>query len=118
MKFGMFYLADFLETIIVACLVTTLFLGGWQVPYLMPDGFHFPWGAALPVSSWTYVVLGVGSFSIKVLVFCWLFMQIRWTLPRFRYDQLMVLGWKGLFPIAVANVLVTALALVLFGGRS
>ena len=45
MKFGMFFLADFLETIMVACLVTTLFLGGWQVPYLMPDGFHFPWGA-------------------------------------------------------------------------
>ena len=51
MKFGMFFLADFLETIMVACLATTLFLGGWQVPYLMPDGFHFPWGATLPVSS-------------------------------------------------------------------
>ena len=117
MKFGMFYLADFLETIMVACLVTTLFLGGWQVPYLMPDGFHFPWGATLPVSSWTYVLLGAGSFSIKVLIFCWLFMQIRWTLPRLRYDQLMVLGWKGLFPIAVTNVLVTALALTFFDGR-
>ena len=115
MKFGMFYLADFLETIMVACLVTTLFLGGWQVPYLMRDGFHFPWGAVLPVSSWLYVVAGVGSFSIKVLVFCWLFMQIRWTLPRFRYDQLMALGWKGLFPIAVANVLVTAVALAFLG---
>ncbi len=118
MKFGMFYLADFLETIMVACLVTTLFLGGWQVPYLMPDGFHFPWGATLPVSSWIYVLLGVASFSVKVLVFCWLFMQIRWTLPRFRYDQLMTLGWKGLFPIAVVNVLVTALVLTFFGGRS
>ena len=51
MKFGMFYLADFLETILVACLATTLFFGGWQVPYLMPDGFHFPWGATLPLSS-------------------------------------------------------------------
>jgi NADH-quinone oxidoreductase subunit H len=117
MKFGMFFLADFLETIMVACLVTTLFLGGWQVPYLMPDGFHLPWGTTLPVSSWIYVLLGVMSFSVKVLVFCWLFMQIRWTLPRFRYDQLMTLGWKGLFPIAVANVLVTALALTFFGGR-
>ena len=118
MKFGMFFLADFLETIMVACLVTTLFLGGWQIPYLLPDGFHFPWGATLAVSSWLYVVLGVASFSIKVLVFCWLFMQIRWTLPRFRYDQLMALGWKGLFPIAVANVLVTAVVLAFLDGSS
>ncbi len=111
MKFGMFFLADFLETILVACLTTTLFFGGWQVPYLMPDGFHFPWGTTLALSQWTYVLLGVASFSIKVLVFCWLFMQIRWTLPRFRYDQLMRLGWLGLFPISVANVFVTALVL-------
>ena len=118
MKFGMFYLADFLETILVACLATTLFFGGWQVPYLMPDGFHFPWQATLPISHWTYVLLGVASFSIKVVVFCVLFMQIRWTLPRFRYDQLMRLGWLGLFPISVANVLVTASVLAFFGDGS
>jgi len=111
MKFGMFFLSDFLETIMVACLATTLFFGGWQIPYLMPDGFHFPWGATLPVSQWIYVLLGVASFSTKVVLFCVLFMQIRWTLPRFRYDQLMRLGWLGLFPIAVVNLLVTALAL-------
>ena len=114
MKFGMFFLADFLETILVACLATTLFFGGWQVPYLMPDGFHFPWGTALPVSQWIYVLLGIASFSIKVVLFCLLFMQIRWTLPRFRYDQLMRLGWLGLFPISVINVLVTALVLTFF----
>ena len=114
MKFGMFFLADFLETILVACLATTLFFGGWQVPYLTPYGFHFPWGAALPVSQWIYVLVGVASFSIKVVVFCLLFMQIRWTLPRFRYDQLMRLGWLGLFPISVINVLVTALVLAFF----
>src|SRR6266571_1457193 len=108
MKFGMFFLADFLETILVACLAATLFFGGWQVPYLTPDGFHFPWGTTIAVSQWIYVLLGVGSFSIKVVAFCLLFMQIRWTLPRFRYDQLMRLGWLGLFPISVANVLVTA----------
>jgi NADH-quinone oxidoreductase subunit H len=118
MKFGMFFLTDFLETILVACLATTLFFGGWQVPYLMPDGFHFPWGATLPVSQWIYVLLGVGSFSFKVLAFCWLFMQLRWTLPRFRYDQLMRLGWMGLFPISVANILATASVLVFFGGGS
>jgi NADH-quinone oxidoreductase subunit H len=115
MKFGMFYLADFLETIVVASLATTLFFGGWQVPYLMPDGFHFPWGAQLAVPNWLYVLLGVASFSVKGLTFCFLFMQLRWTLPRFRYDQLMSLGWKGLFPIAVANVVVTAVVLLFLG---
>jgi NADH-quinone oxidoreductase subunit H len=115
MKFGMFYLADFLETILVACLATTLFFGGWQVPYLAPDGFHFPWGAEVLIPSWLYVVSGIASFSIKVIFFCVLFMQVRWTLPRFRYDQLMRLGWLGLFPIAVVNVLVTAVILLIFG---
>ena len=115
MKFGMFFLTDFLETILVASLTTTLFFGGWQVPYLMPDGFHFPWGGVLLVPNLVYVLLGVASFSIKVILFCFLFMQLRWTLPRFRYDQLMSLGWKGLFPIAVVNVVVTAVVLVFFG---
>jgi NADH-quinone oxidoreductase subunit H len=105
MKFGMFFLTDFLETIMVACLATTLFFGGWQVPFLTADD----------VSNWLYVLLGVMSFSIKVVVFCFVFMQIRWTLPRFRYDQLMTLGWKGLFPIAVVNVVVTAVVLIFIG---
>ena len=113
MKFGMFFLTDFLETIVVACFATTLFFGGWQVPFLMPDGFHFPWGAELLMSNWLYALLGFASFSIKSLIFMFVFMQLRWTLPRFRYDQLMGLGWKGLFPIAVANVVVTAVVLVL-----
>src|SRR5437870_6075396 len=73
MKFGMFFLTDFLETIMVACLATTLFFGGWQVPYLMRDGFHFPWGTILSVSQWTYVLLGVSSFAINVLVLCFVF---------------------------------------------
>ena len=73
-----------------------------------------PWLNENAVSNWVYVLLGVMSFSIKVLVFCFVFMQIRWTLPRFRYDQLMNLGWKGLFPIAVVNVVVTAIVLVVF----
>jgi NADH-quinone oxidoreductase subunit H len=114
MKFGMFFLTDFLETIVVASLSTTLFFGGWQIPFLRPDGFHFPWGSVLLVPHLVYVLLGVASFSIKGLIFCFVFMQLRWTLPRFRYDQLMSLGWKGLFPIAVANVVVTAVVLVFF----
>lgn len=117
MKFGMFYLTDFLETILVASLATTLFFGGWQIPYLLPDGFHFPWGWTFPMSQWTYVLLGVASFSAKVLIFCVVFMQLRWTLPRFRYDQLMRLGWLGLFPISVANILVTASILAWVNAR-
>ena len=113
MKFGMFFLTDFIETVMVACLATTLFLGGWQVPYLLTDGFHFPWGAVVSVVPIVYTLLGVLSFSLKVIIFCFLFMTIRWTLPRFRYDQLMHLGWKILFPISLANVLVTGAALAL-----
>jgi NADH-quinone oxidoreductase subunit H len=117
MKFGMFYLTDFLETILVASLATTLFFGGWQVPFLFPGGFHFPWGVTVPIGQWTYVLLGVASFSAKVLIFCVVFMQVRWTLPRFRYDQLMRLGWLGLFPISVANILVTASVLAWVNAR-
>ncbi|MFP6672090.1 MAG: complex I subunit 1 family protein [Pirellulaceae bacterium] len=129
MKFGMFLFTDFLETIMVACLATTLFFGGWQVPFLVtynPDTldflatpyFRFPWGEVPLVSNWMYVLLGIASFVTKVVIFCWVFMQLRWTLPRFRYDQLMTLGWKGLFPIAVANVVVTAVVILIFEGVS
>ena len=116
MKFGMFFLTDFLETIVVAALATTLFFGGWQVPFLLADGFHFPWGAEILVSNWVYALLGVASFSFKSFVFLFVFMQLRWTLPRFRYDQLMGLGWKVLFPIAVVNVIVTAVVMLLLEG--
>jgi NADH-quinone oxidoreductase subunit H len=112
MKFGMFFLTDLVETVLVACLMTTFFLGGWQVPYLSPDGFHFPWGAHVPVAHGLYILLGVMSFMFKVALFNFLFMQIRWTLPRFRYDQLMHLGWKILFPASLVNTLITSLAVV------
>ncbi len=108
MKFGMFFFTDYLETIMIACLATTLFLGGWQVPYLMENGFHFPWKTIINLAPLTVSILQILSFIIKVLFFCWLFMAIRWTLPRFRYDQLLRLGWHYMFPIALANVFVTA----------
>jgi NADH-quinone oxidoreductase subunit H len=114
MKFGMFYFTDFLETIMIASLATTLFFGGWQVPYLMWDGFHFPWGAVVLLPNLAVAVLQILSFTIKVIIFCWLFMTIRWTLPRFRYDQLMDLGWKAIFPLSLANLGLTALVLLFF----
>ncbi|HEX9444701.1 MAG TPA: NADH-quinone oxidoreductase subunit H, partial [Candidatus Binatia bacterium] len=92
---------------------TTLFFGGWQVPYLMRDGFHFPWGGALALAPLGVTLLQVAAFTAKVVFFCWLQILLRWTLPRFRYDQVMRLGWKMLLPAALANVFVTAVWIVL-----
>jgi len=108
-KQATFMLVDFLESIIVAGLITTLFFGGWQVPFLERDGLHFPWGGFYPLPSLLVSLTQVGAFTIKVAFFCWLQIMIRWTLPRFRYDQLMNLGWKILLPLALVNVMVTAL---------
>jgi NADH-quinone oxidoreductase subunit H len=113
MKFGAFFMTDFIETILIAALLATLFFGGWQVPYLQPDGFHFPWGQAIGLSQMTVTLLQVVSFALKVFVFCWFLLLIRWTLPRFRYDQLMHLGWKVLLPLSVLNIFITGLILLL-----
>ncbi len=108
----MFFAAEFAEMVTAAALITTLFFGGWQVPYLMGDGFHFPWGATLPLSHLAVVFLQAGAFTIKVFFFSWLFILLRWTLPRFRYDQVMRLGWKMLFPLSLANLVATAVIIV------
>jgi NADH-quinone oxidoreductase subunit H len=112
MKFGMFAMADFLETVVVAGMTTTLFLGGWQVPYLGPEGFHFPWGATLALPHLAVVLLQVGAFTVKVGLMIFVLMLIRWTLPRFRYDQAMRLGWLGLFPLSILNIVLTGLILL------
>ncbi len=112
MKFGMFMMADFVETVVIAGMATTLFLGGWQVPYLEAGGFSFPWGGELPLPRLAVALLQVGAFILKVSVMCWFLMLIRWTLPRFRYDQAMRLGWLGLFPLSILNVAVTGVVLV------
>ena len=113
MKFGMFFLADLVETLMVAALMATLFLGGWQVPYLHPDGFYFPWGGHMALSNFPVVILGVVAFFIKVSFFIWALMAVRWTLPRFRYDQLMNLGWKILLPASLINIAITAVVITL-----
>jgi NADH-quinone oxidoreductase subunit H len=116
MKFGMFLMADLLETIVIAGMTTALFLGGWQVPYLYADGFRFPWGGALVLPVGLVVLLQVAAFVVKVSVMIFFLMLIRWTLPRFRYDQAMRLGWLGLFPLAILNIVLTGLVLMLLGG--
>ncbi|MEJ2247160.1 MAG: NADH-quinone oxidoreductase subunit H, partial [Acidobacteriota bacterium] len=113
MKFGAFFMTDFVETILIATLIATLFFGGWQVPYLQSDGFHLPGGTFIALQAVIVTLLQVAALAVKVVFFCWFLLVIRWTLPRFRYDQLMRLGWKIMLPIAVLNIFVTALILVL-----
>ena len=115
MKHLMFFMTDFVEVIIVAGLATTLFFGGWQVPFLARDGFHFPGGATLLLPNLVVAILQIISFSVKVLFFCWLQIMIRWTLPRFRYDQLMRLGWIAMMPIGFLNAIVTAMVILAWG---
>ncbi len=112
MKFGVFMLTDFIETVLVAALVTTLFFGGWQVPFLLADGFHFPGGLHLELGGLTVSLLQVLAYGIKVFFFCWFLLLVRWTLPRFRYDQLMRLGWKMMFPLSILNLIATSLVVL------
>src|SRR6202008_2508818 len=117
MKFGMFAMADFLETVVIAGMTTSLFLGGWQVPDLGADGFRLPWGWSWELPHLVVVLLQVGAFAVKVCGMIFFMMLIRWTLPRFRYDQAMRLGWFGLFPLSIANIVVTGFLLLLWGAR-
>ncbi len=96
MKFGMFLMTDFFESIVVCGLITTLFLGGWAIPFLDLPAMGLLGGALMLV-----------SFTTKVMLLLFLLMQIRWTLPRFRFDQLLDLGWKNLLPLSLLNFLAT-----------
>jgi len=113
LKWGLFMMTDFMEIIIVSTLLTTLFFGGWQVPWLASDGFHFPWGGGLMLPHLVVVLLQVAAFNIKVIFFCWLQILIRWTYPRFRYDQVMDLGWKLLVPLSLVNIIGTGIIMII-----
>ncbi len=111
LKWGLFMMTDGMEIIVVSALVTTLFFGGWQVPWLVADGFHWPWGGEWLLPHWVVVLLQVAAFNLKVIFFCWLQVLIRWTYPRFRYDQLMDLGWKLLIPLSLVNIVGTGIVM-------
>jgi len=111
-KFLMFFAGEFAEIVTAAGLMTTLFFGGWQFPYLLRDGFHFPWGSVWLLQQWAVALIQVATFTVKVIFFCWLQISLRWTVPRFRYDQIMRLGWKMLLPLALLNVAITAVVIV------
>jgi NADH-quinone oxidoreductase subunit H len=103
MKFAMFYLAEYANTFVSSALITTLFLGGWQVPFI-----H-----SLGLSDFWISIIQVLGFLTKTIILVAFFIVIRWTIPRFRYDQLMNLGWKFMLPITILNLLITGLLILL-----
>jgi NADH-quinone oxidoreductase subunit H len=112
LKFGLFMIAEFVEVVVFAGVFTCLFFGG----------YHLPWGEDWlfrKVNEWHHPgLLGLIqfiTFITKVVFFCWLSLTVRWTFPRFRYDQVMNLGWKILLPLSLANVIITGCVMLAWG---
>jgi NADH-quinone oxidoreductase subunit H len=101
MKFAMFFLGEYIAMITMSALLVSLFLGGWDPGFELPDTLM---GTAISVL----------TFVFKVLVILFVYIWVRWTLPRFRYDQLMRLGWKVLIPLALINIVLTAIGIAIF----
>ncbi|HEX5066668.1 MAG TPA: complex I subunit 1 family protein [Myxococcota bacterium] len=118
MRFGLFFMSEFIEVVVIAGLVATLFLGGWALPWLSQETivgtvsrlFNPEFATGL------CAILHFTTFMLKVVFMIWLQMALRWTLPRFRYDQVMDLCWKILLPLSIANILVTGFVLLLVRG--
>ena len=100
MKFAAYMMSEYINMVTASALLVTLYLGGWSLP-----GVH--------LSGWPGLLVSVAVFGAKVSCLLWLFVWVRWSLPRFRYDQLMQLGWKGLLPLATANLVWVAVAIVM-----
>jgi len=110
MTFGMFMLGEYAAMVASSAFLSTLFLGGYNIPFLSEEAlrsFFLDQGLSLTLSSAATALLQFGCLVTKVFFFMWVFVWVRWTLPRFRYDQLMSLGWKLLLPIGIANAIVT-----------
>jgi NADH-quinone oxidoreductase subunit H len=101
MKFAMFFLGEYCNMLTASVMITLLFLGGWNVPFLQ----------SMQMDQFTKEVIQIVGFSLKVVFLMFFFVWVRWTLPRFRYDQLMHFGWKTLIPLALANVIITAIVM-------
>ncbi|HNQ88776.1 MAG TPA: NADH-quinone oxidoreductase subunit NuoH [Verrucomicrobiota bacterium] len=99
MKFALFFMGEYAAMIAASAMIVTLFFGGWTLPW---------WGLDQPAATLGVGLLHLGIFLAKLVAFLLLFIWVRWMWPRFRFDQLMSLGWKRLVPLALANILVTA----------
>jgi len=108
MSFGIFMLGEFIEVTVFSALFVVLFLGGWQLPWVLGAHSLNLGFASIELASWAHALVGMLVFLVKVMLVSMFHLQLRWTLPRFRYDQVMRLGWKQLLPLALANIVVTA----------
>jgi NADH-quinone oxidoreductase subunit H len=106
MKLGFYLFAEYINMIMSSALMATMYFGGCDVPFVDDTALQAAWG------NWA-TLCQVGTLLLKITIFIFVFMWIRWTIPRFRYDQLMNLGWKTLVPLALANMIVTG-AFVLY----
>ncbi len=112
MKFGMFFMGEFVEVITSSALIATLFLGGYDLPFLEDYGFDFAGLLVVGIPHVAVIALQVLVFVLKLVVLIWLQLMIRWSLPRFRYDQIMQLCWKLLLPLSLLNILLTGVAIL------
>jgi NADH-quinone oxidoreductase subunit H len=104
MKFAFFFLAEYANMLVVAAIGTVVFLGGWRVPFL----------SDLAMPGWIKTPMHISSFVGKMLLFQFAYFWLRATLPRFRFDQLMAIGWKVMFPLSLANIALTGLVYYFF----
>jgi len=115
MKFGLYMMGEWIEVVVIAALLTAMFLGGWSIPWLreadMISGLTPILGENM--ANLAAMLLAVHVFLIKVIVLIFFQMLIRWSMPRFRYDQVMNLGWKILLPLSLANIVITALGILI-----
>ena len=115
-KIIMFYMGEYGHMLVASALMVTFYFGGYTFwPFLTPEKINLLLSSFSP--TWNSVLTALilhGVFMFKLLFFLWIFIWVRWTLPRFRYDQLMDLGWKTLLPWALVNTVITGVCIFLF----
>jgi len=127
-KFMMFMFTEYIELVMLGAMSAVLFFGGWQIPWVDAQGIKIPllhinviWANLewVKQASWRLDLINLlvviaqgGFFALKVIFFCWLLITIRWTWPRFRYDQIMRLGWRRILPLAMANIVLTVVIIL------